>query len=127
MQKPVPTLLNGTIHTYAHNTSVAFCATRQSSKCYCATGDAIVQQDAVSNSESGRRPCANTAKETHTCTHARKPDLEVPVVELLGACLAAEVPGHPAQLPRQASLTQLVAVVTRDALQAQTLDEVLLE
>lgn len=66
-----PTLLNGTIHTYAYNTSAAFCATRQSSKCYCATGDAIVQQDAVSNSESGRRPCANTAKETHTCTHTR--------------------------------------------------------
>lgn len=53
--------------------------------------------------------------------------LEVPVVELLGAGLAAEVPGHPAQLPRQASLAQLVAVVTRDALQAQALDEVLLE
>lgn len=75
--------------------------------CNCATGE-----DAVSNGET---------------VHASQPDLEIPVIELLGAGLAAEVPGHPAQLPRHASLTQLVAVVTRDALQAQALDEVLLE
>lgn len=48
-------------------------------------------------------------------------------MELLGAGLAAEVPGHPPELPRHASLTELVAVVARNALQAQALDEVLLE
>lgn len=45
-------------------------------------------------------------------------DLVVPVVKLLGARLAAEVPRHAAQLPGDASLTQLVAVVAGDALQA---------
>lgn len=54
-------------------------------------------------------------------------DLEVPVVELLGAGVAAEVSGHAAQLPGHAPLAQLVAVVAADALQAQAPDEVLLE
>lgn len=56
-----------------------------------------------------------------------EPDLVVPVVELLGTGLAAEVPGHPAELPRHASLAELVTVVAADALQTQTLDEILLE
>lgn len=51
----------------------------------------------------------------------------VPVVELLGARLATEVPCHAAQLPRDAALAQLAAVVAADALQAQPPDEVLLE
>ncbi|TNN60911.1 hypothetical protein EYF80_028906 [Liparis tanakae] len=44
-----------------------------------------------------------------------------------GAGLAAEVPGQAAQLPAQASPTQLAAVVAAHALQAQPPDEVLLE
>lgn len=56
-----------------------------------------------------------------------EPDLVVPVVELLGTGLAAEVPGHPAELPCHAPLAELVTVVAADALKTQTLDEILLE
>lgn len=51
----------------------------------------------------------------------------VPVVELLGAGLAAEVSRHASELPGQTSLTQLAAVVTAHTLQTQALDEVLLK
>lgn len=57
----------------------------------------------------------------------RETDLVVPVVELLGTGLAAEVPRHAAELARDTSLAHLAAVVAADALEAQTLDEVLLE
>lgn len=48
-------------------------------------------------------------------------------MELLGTGLAAEVPGHAAELPGHTSLTELVAVVTADTLQTQTLDKILLK
>lgn len=54
-------------------------------------------------------------------------DLVVPVMKLLGAGLAAEVPRHAAQLPGHTPLTQLAAVVTGDTLQTKPLDKVLLK
>lgn len=48
-------------------------------------------------------------------------------MELLGAGLAAEVPGDAVDLLGDALLAHLVAVVTRDALQAQATGEALLE
>lgn len=65
------------------------------------TGEPTVT--AVPNTDTGWRRCAQAGE--------GQADLEVPVVELLGAGLGAEVPGHPAELPCHASLTQLVAVV----------------
>lgn len=50
----------------------------------------------------------------------------VPVVKLLGARLAAEVPSHAAKLPGQGPFAELIAVVAADALQTQPPDEVLL-
>ena len=54
-------------------------------------------------------------------------DLVVPVMELLGTRLTAEVPGDPPQRACDAPLTQLAAVVTGHTLQPQTLGELLLE
>lgn len=54
-------------------------------------------------------------------------DLVVPIVEFLGTRLAAEVPGHAAELPGHTSLTELVAVVTAHTFQTQTFDKILLE
>lgn len=54
-------------------------------------------------------------------------DLIVPVVELLGTRLAAEVPGHTSERSGYTSLTELVAVVTAHTFQTQTLNKILLE
>lgn len=54
-------------------------------------------------------------------------DLVVPVVELLGAGLAAEVPGDAVHLPGDAALAHLLTVVTRHTLQTQPPSKTLLE
>lgn len=51
----------------------------------------------------------------------------VPVIELVGTRLAAEVSGHATELLGHASLTELVAMVTAHTLETQPLDKILLK